>query len=1041
MNRLSSISKQLIILLSWSLFFTASGVFSQANQEDLLLKEIKTLQGEDFFIKSNDLAEIYLGKQPIKAQDYAEELLLNKSIENFPEEHARSYYIKGRAISLQGKYNESLIEFDKALTIFNQLKDENAIAKCLIGKGIAYTYIGKYDESRAALTQALNLNIENDIEAGIALAYHELGYLEYSLRNLSESIKYYIKSITICEDIDDKQLLSDNYFRIGIAYYSDKDESKALKNYTNSRAIKEEIGDMIGLARVNISLGIFHEEKGNFQTALDYYQQSLKANSSYGDSRINSVIYNNIGILYEDWSKLDSAVVYHEKALDIRKQLKNERGIAQSFMNIGEAYKLKKNPQEALRYYNSALETSNAASSKPMFAHINDKIGQMYLDLNDLDNAETYLNTARQSWSDDNNYFSLGRSYKNLSALSEKQGDYKKSLDYYKQYKTVQDSLARTRKNRELAEVQAKYDTARQEKEIDELQQENKSRRLWQNIYAVGGLLALILTVITFQFFRFRSKRNKELLAIKENQRQQLEEVNQLKTRFFNNISHEFRTPLTLILGPLQKLKETVDSGSRETVDIIERNGKRLLKLINQLLDISKIEDGKVALKTSHIDVVPLLKGWTNAFNSLAEIKNVKLSFKSNKDAHYLYVDQEKLEKIFNNLLSNAIKHTQKKGNVVINIDETLKGDKNQLSIEVSDTGSGIPQEELSDIFNRFYQASNSNTQDAVGTGIGLALVKELTELHKGAVEVESEMGKGSTFKIFLPFGKAHLSEDEILLIPPTQKPTIESKPLEVVSNEEIPTEVEDESLPLLLLIEDNEDLRTYIKSVLKDHYTIKEAIDGKQGVAEALELIPDIIISDLMMPKMDGFEVCKTLKEDVRTSHIPIILLTARSSDKDKIEGLKSLADDYLTKPFNNEELLVRIENLVAVRSKMQQHFSTGDLLMPKKVKLSSIDQDFIKKVTEVLETEIANENFGVTELSDAVALSRSQLFRKIKAITNFTPLEFIRSFRLHRAMDMLQQQSGTIAEIAYSVGFQNPSYFSKCFQEQFGKLPSDIS
>nr|WP_299381183.1 tetratricopeptide repeat protein [Allomuricauda sp.] len=1004
-------------------------------QEGNFQQELRNLNGKEYFHRANTVVEQNLDGAINDAGDLVDEILANPTISNYPEEQAQAHYLKGKILSIHGNYDKAYGFLEKAISLYKEHNDEAGIAKCYLAIGVAYTYQGQKDKAFSALDKSVIIFIHLEDEAGIANSWHEMGHFHYVFGDDPKALDYLKKALDLQEELDDKKGVSNSFFRMGLAQLS-SDRGEALKLLDQSRQLKEQIDDQRGLAKVNNSLGVLNEENGNYTTALDYYRQSLAANKKYNDKRVASIIYNNLGIVFLDLSKMDSSVVYHNKALKLRRELGNDRGVVQSLVNIGEVYQVQEDLENGIEYFHRARVLSGSNDQQPLMPYISEKIGEIHLAQNTLDSADVYLNRALVQKQEEGNYTGLGSTYKNLSFLAEKRGDYRKSLELFKQYKTVQDSVTLNRKNRELAEIQIKYDTAKQEQEINALQQENRSRRLWQNIYALGALLALIMAGFVFQFFRFRSKKNQELLLIKEKQRQQLEEVNQLKTRFFHNISHEFRTPLTLILGPLEQLRKTVGDEAQSTVQMIERNGKRLLKLINQLLDLSKIEGGNIKLKASYTNIVPLLQGWVNAFHSMAELKGVELILNLKKESSFLYVDQEKLEEIVTNLLSNALKFTPGNGKVTVDIDEG----EDDISISIKDSGQGIPQEELEHIFNRFYQASNTNSDTIVGTGIGLSLVKELVELHKGSIKVESELEKGSVFTVVLPKGKKHLTEDEIVAIAPTVKEPVEQKLPDTLPVEEIPSAEADES-PILLIIEDNTDLRAYIKSILGDQYHIKEAKDGEEGIAQALDLIPDIIISDLMMPKKDGLEVSKTLKEDVRTSHIPIILLTARSSKADKIEGLKSMADDYLTKPFNNEELLVRIHNLVTVRQKMQEHFSAGDILKPKKVTLNSIDQDFMKKVAEVLEAEMANDQFGVVELADAVALSRSQLFRKIKAITNRTPIEFIRTFRLHRAMDMLQQRSGTVAEIAYSVGFQNPSYFSKCFQEEFGTLPSSIS
>ncbi len=1025
---------RLIFVISFMFLWTLNyGQPSEVEQEVL-----NGLSGEAYFSEANDLALNYLDAKPSTSQQLLDEIFSRQELNNYPKQLGQAYYIQARAYYLQGQYDRSYEPFDKALAIFQELNDQHSIAKCHLGKGMSYTYQGQKKEAKEALNRSLDIFTEIDNDKGLGETFHELGHYYYIFAQDSMALEYYRKGLSIQERLDDQKGISNSYFRMALAYLS-SDKGEALSLLDQSKRLKDEINDLRGATKVGISLGVMHEENGNFNTALDYYKESLEANKDFGDKRIDAILFNNIGIVYLDLGMLDSAIISHQRALNLRRELGNDRGVVQSLSNIGEAYQKKEDFQNSIAYFLEAKTISASNEREPLMPFIGEKLGELHLSLQNLDSANFYLQNTLNLKKKEGNYFGLSSTYRNLSALSEKQNKYQESLEYFKLYKTVQDSAFKASKNRELAEVQAKYDTAKKEKEIGQLQEQNRSQRLWQNIYAVGALLALIATGFIFQFFRYRSRKNQELLEIKESQRQQLEEVNKLKTRFFNNISHEFRTPLTLILGPLEKLKATVDSNVQPTVSMIERNGKRLLKLINQLLDLSKIEDGKVSLKASYVDILPLLKGWGNSFHSLAEMNNIDFSMDFSEDQYYLYADQAKLEEVVINLLSNAIKYTPAGGKVTLEVESAEKDQNGYLQIKVSDTGSGIPKEELESIFDRFYQASNTNINDAVGTGIGLALVKELIELHKGFIKVESELGKGSTFKVFLPLGKDHLLPEEITTIPISRNPMMDQS-----LEEEIPEaaimEDEEKDLPMLLLIEDNQDLRIYIREILNSHYQIQEAIDGEEGVSKAIEIIPDVIISDLMMPKMDGLEVCKSLKEDYRTSHIPIILLTARSSQEDKIEGLKSLADEYLTKPFDKEELMVRLENLIAIRKKMQAYFSHGDLLKPKKLHLNSVDQIFIEKITEKLELEISNSMFSVEELAESVALSRSQLFRKIKAITNLSPNEFIRSFRLHRAMDMLQQKSATVAEVAYEVGFQNPSYFSKCFQKQFGLLPSEV-
>lgn len=1015
--------------------------FAQSERNVELENQLKSLTGEAYFSKANDIAETYYATSTMQAQDFIEEQELEVGVQEFPLQHARYLILKGKLFTLQGKYEEGGSVLNQSIAILQNEENVNLLAQAYSGMGGLLIRKGEYKDARTNLENGLALLESDNVDNTLANIHLLYGRLENIENNLDAALNHYERSIQIHEHSGNKKGISDVYYRIAVLYLDKNNEEKALQYFQDGRAIKEEIKDERGLANFNLSLGVLHEEKGLFKTALDYYAQSLKGYQHIGDKANLAKTYNNIGVVYVDWQKYDSAQVYHERSVKLHNELKSPLGIIRALSNLGEVHYLKEDYPEALKNHWAARKVSETTNRKIMLGWVTNNIGQVHLATGRLDSASIYLNRALKIKKQQDNYLTLRLTYKDLSELKEKEGDMAEALAYFKLYKEVQDSLFRKTKTRELAEMQARYDNVRQEKEIDQLQQKNKTQRLWQNIYAIGALLALIAVGFVFQFFRYKNKKNKELLAIEAQQRKQLEDIDRLKSRFFNNISHEFRTPLTLILGPLDKLRKGVDNTLRPTIDSIDRNGKRLLKLINQLLELSKIEAGKTSLKTSFMDVVPLLKGWVLSFQSMAEMKDVDLSIQTEKESYFLYIDKSKMEEVLINLLSNALKYTPSGGSVMVSLHQVHKDGNKALSIKVSDTGKGIAKEEQPYIFDRFYQAANADADNVVGTGIGLSLIKELVDLHKGSISVKSELGVGSTFEVQLPFGKEHLSEEEVQMIAVTTHSTLRDIPAgDSKSPEVVKMDFESGELPLLLLIEDNEDLRNYIKEVLRDRYDILEAKDGEVGIQQALEHIPDIIVSDLMMPKVDGLEVCKTLKEDVRTSHIPIILLTARSSKEDRIEGLKSLADDYLTKPFDNEELLVRIANLIQLRGKMQAYFGAENRILPKKVTLSSLDQLFMEKITVKLEEEISNPLFGVEELADTMALSRSQLYRKIKAITGLTPNEYIRVFRLHRAMDMLKQQGGTVTEISLAVGFQNPSYFSKCFQEQFNISPSSV-
>ena len=1026
-------------LLTSTFFFCLffSVVFSQTDEIDQLKQDIKNSKGQYFFRLTNRLAELYLERDAKISLGLVEDLQKEEDIKDFPIEKAISIYLEARARSILGDYAQADVLFNTSIVLFEKQNLSTLQAKSLIGKAMSHIKEEKFEEAKSILLNSIEILKPMETSNELGNAYRELGRTEGYLKNHKAEKDYLEKAIVIHKELNSTKELSEDYFRIGIYHYDQFQEEETLKYYSMSKKLKESINDIGGLARINNSLGVLHSEEGNYKTSIDYYKQSIDAFQKIGDKQALAIVMNNLGVSYVDQGKLDSAYVYHKKTLELNKNINYARGEILSYTNIGEVHQFKGDYSIAIQYYLMAKNLSVKTEGQPLMRLIYYKLGETYLANKTLDSAEYYLKLSEQIRMDLTDANGLRNTYENLSKLYEERKDYSQALAYHKLFKDVQDSISKRQSEQKLAEIQARFDTERQEKEIVQLQQENERKTLWQNILGISTFLAIALGVLIFSFFKYRNKKNTELLELKESQRQQLEELDKAKNQFFNNISHEFRTPLTLILGPLADLKESVSASKQSMVDAIERNGQRLLKLINQLLDLSKLETGHLNLKASYVDIVPYLKVWVQSFQSMADLNTIKLNFKSDHRTCFVYADLEKLEEIIINLLSNAFKYTSQGGIISVHL-SVLELD-NHVCIAIKDDGKGIAIEEVDRIFDRFYQASNASSENVIGTGIGLSLAKELAELHKGDLAVESTLGKGSVFKVFLPMGKDHLTGDEITMFSPKIEeiePALE--PSKQVIEEE---NLDNDELPIVLVIEDNEDLRQYIKSIIHHDFKVHLATDGSEGIEKALELVPDIVISDVMMPKKDGFEVCQTLKNDLKTCHIPIILLTALSNKKDKLQGYEHLADAYLTKPFDKDELLIRLNSLLELRKKMQQQLSLGGLMTPDKLSYTSMDMQFMKKLKELIVAEIDNHDFGVEQLSKQMLLSRSQLFRKIKAITNLTPNEYLRNFRLHRAMDMLQQQSATVSEVAYEVGFQNPGYFSKCFQELFGVTPSAVS
>lgn len=588
----------------------------------------------------------------------------------------------------------------------------------------------------------------------------------------------------------------------------------------------------------------------------------------------------------------------------------------------------------------------------------------------------------------------------------------------------------------------------------------------WRTRWAYG-LYVLLLTAALYglRHYELRRLQLRSALRIKNVEAEKLQEVDRLKSRFFASISHEFRTPLTLILGPIQKwLSEMQQSEMKADLRMVQRNARRLQQLIDQLLDLSKLEAGKMRLQARPEKIGELIRMITMTFESVAKQKGIDLQFQAPEEDIVAYVERDKLEKIVSNLLSNAFKFTPKGGRISVQLSvssnelvesqlTTLTTDR-CLLITVKDTGVGIPQDQLDKVFDHFHQADNSATQG--GTGIGLALTKELVGLHHGKIAVESEVGKGTTFIVELPLGKEHLTAEEIaetvssdqfsvideqspepgIQHPPTREQSHRSRDLDHYHSGQPTTNTQ---FPMVLIVEDHPDMRAYMRGCLEERYRVIETEDGTQGVKQAHKHAPDLIISDVMMPEMDGFELCEKVKTDARTSHIPVILLTARASADSKVEGLETGADDYLTKPFEVKELQVRIKNLIEQRRSLRERFRRELVIEPAEVTVTSTDEAFLKKVMAAVEAHIDDPDFETDDLARESAIGRRQLNRKLRALTGQSVREFIRTIRLKRAAYLLQQQSGTVTEIAYQVGFNSIGHFAKVFREQFGVAPSE--
>ena len=672
-----------------------------------------------------------------------------------------------------------------------------------------------------------------------------------------------------------------------------------------------------------------------------------------------------------------------------------------------------------LRQHNDSTELAKAIGS----------LGEIYsYRFNQIDKAMPYLNEAKLIYdtTHDTTHDTLHRPYlylvEELAICNAETGNYKLGYEYYKQAYRLRKDIVRESNDVTTRRLEARFQAKEKEQEISLLTSEKQlieQQRINQRNLLLGAIaLTSIIGIFFYFLYRNRQKTTRKL-----------QELDTFKSKLFANISHEFRTPLTLISGPIEKrlYSDELDEDDRREFKMIQRNSSRLLNLVDQLLDLSKLESGHVTLKVVQGDLSLFLNVLASSFQHKANQKLIDYSIDIT-EINEAWFDKDVIEKTILNLLTNAFKYTAEGGHITFSVSTKA----NQVEFYIENDSQQFTTVQFENIFNRFYQVDDN----ADGVGIGLSLVKELVNLSHGTISVENASKTSIAFRVLLPLLKSQFKPNEI--IEETFTPVaIETDSVSTVTDI-LEEQIIDEDLPILLIVDDNDDIRTFIKSAFKHQYQVVEAPDGDIGVSKAIDLIPDIIISDVMMPKRNGYELSEALKKDPRTCHIPIILLTAKADDADRFMGLETGADDYIVKPFKIQGLETRVKNLIASREQLRERYSQELVLRPKDIAVTNIDEQFLEKVQEVLDENLVESSFSTEDFSKAVGLSRMQLHRKIKALTGLTASEFIRSQRLKLAAELLKTSDINVSQIGYTVGFNNHSYFAKCFKEAYKCTPS---
>jgi signal transduction histidine kinase/DNA-binding response OmpR family regulator len=940
-------------------------------------------------------------KDPSMALEYALQALDLSRIKETKEEQVQSLYLVGELLMRSSNRYEALPYFDEGMQTAQSAGFRKFTAD-------GHYYLSRYHESASEygdalhhIREALAIFEELGLEPSMANSYNSMGRIYQELGDFSTSLTYLFEGLRINERLNRKSGMAISNTIIGNTYLKTGNYEEAIRIFHEALSIDEDLEDKAGIMLSKLNLGAAYQRNEDYDTAMQYHRESLVLAREIGYREDEAIILDNIGSTYRKQGFPNEGLPFMFEGLAIMQE--TGYNTSATLNGISEAYLVLENYDEALKYSLQAVQVGR--------------------ERNDPDR--------------------LRYTYRNMAEAYEGLGNFEMANRALKLYIATKDSLFTTESEKQINQLQILYETEKRDQTISMLTLEAETATFRRNTYLLSGILVSLILLLLYGGQRYKTRKNRQLF-------EKSEEVVQMKSNFFSNISHEFRTPLTLITGPIEQIKAATDDPViHKELSIMQKNSERLLSLINQLLELSRLESGGLKLSVNKSDLISLVRGVTMSFQSLADLRGITLSLKTvydiESDLKEAWVDRSKIETILINLLSNAIKFSPDGGEVMVNISHPEKSDNHTwCRIEVADSGDGISEQDIEHVFDRFYRGSENEFSGTVGSGIGLALTKELVQLHRGDIRVQSKSGKGTVFIVEIPISKNHYSDFEKIPASPgdiKREQISNGYPSDLLPVAETePNATEDSESPLLLLIEDNEDVKNYLTSVLNYRYRLITAPDGSAGVELALNEIPDLIISDVMMPEMDGYQVAETLKGDEKTSHIPLILLTAKASHDDKIQGLKTHADDYITKPFRPDELLIRVGNLITSRKKLSEKYNRKIEIKPEELSSQSMEEAFLLRVIDSIKKHLLDEEFSVDILAREVGMSRSQLHRKLVALTDLSATEFIRSYRLNLAKEMIEKNTGTISEIAYEVGFNSPSYFSKAFKEKFGVSPSEF-
>ena len=1012
------------------------------------------------------------------------------------------YDIKGFIFRDEESYDSALFYFERALESSMSIGYKSRIAWSYYHIGELNYLFGNFNAALDMMRLAVKYFNELNYYSDAATSVYYISDMYERMGIPDSAISYNNKRLAIYTFHSDAIGEIVGNLAISTFYKNHSDSRKSLQYLNNALKIAESMNNAQTLVKVYFSIGdFFAEQKKNYPIANDYYTRVLEFAEKYHIKSLEAQMLNQIGNIYMLEGKDSLALTFNLKSLDIAKELKHRHTISNAYnslglvykklgdynsalncfnncyttgcnkcpaiafhktlIEIGDIYNLLNDPEQSLIWYRKSFDLAEKFHSLKDISLSTLKIGNYYQKLNSPNMAEKYYLQSFQTTKESGDKLLLRSLADTLSNSYAKRKNFNAAFRYKQLSKELGDSLNEINRLADMTELEMKF-------EVDKIKKENEARqaisageikrqKALRNYFVVCSILLIMLGAAVYNGY-MRKKRDNRLLTDQKHEieeknmeiRTQVEKItfqkdeiermlnelhesDEMKLRFFSNISHELRTPLTLILNPAENLLKSA-SGNEDTkkqLESIYRNAQKLHDLTNQIMDLQKLDAGKMQLYTEKADIIEFCLGIASSFESLCHKKNLTIRFSSNYKSVITFFDKDKIGKIIINIISNALKFSYENSF----IDTRIEIAESLCHLTITDSGIGIPSEEIDNVFRRYYQIPAGTNLTGIGTGIGLAYVKELVGFMKGKVVIDSKVNNGTKVTISIPFHE-YMIEDksEFAIEIPETHPHPEKKGFDAAEFLK-----EDNNEPTVLLVEDNDELRVFISDLLKSEFNVIVAKDGTSGLKTAFHNVPDIIISDVMMPGIDGYELCSILKKDFQTSHIPVILLTARDGAESSIKGYRSGADDYIIKPFDNEHLKLKVKNIIATREAARNKFDFKSILSSDSLNIGKTDKEFMRKCLAVIETHIDNSSFSVDNLAEALAFSNRNFYRKIRALTNQTPAELIRIYRLNYARQLLQNSNLKIFEISLAVGYEDTNKFRQAFKKQFGQSPSE--